>query len=53
MLPVEYSELKKSEKFTPALYVENDGIWEGGSTSQFTPVMKFKLWERFQRQVWK
>ena len=25
MLPVEYSELKKSEKFTPALYVENDG----------------------------
>ena len=47
MLPVEYSELKKSEKFTPALYVENDGIWEGGSTSQFTPVMKFKLWERF------
>ena len=44
---LEYSELKKSEKFTPALYVENDGIWEGGSTSQFTPVMKFKLWERF------
>ena len=47
MLPVEYSELKKSEKFTPALYLENDGVWEGGSTSQFTPVMKFKLWERF------
>ena len=43
----EYSELKKSEKFTPALYLENDGVWEGGSTSQFTPVMKFKLWERF------
>ena len=40
-------ELKKSEKFTPALYLENDGVWEGGSTSQFTPVMKFKLWERF------
>lgn len=33
--------------FYSALYVENDGIWEGGSTSQFTPVMKFKLWERF------
>ena len=44
---VDYSELRKSVKFTPALYVENDGIWEGGSTSQFTPVMKFKLWERF------
>ena len=38
---------EKSEKFTPALYLENDGVWEGGSTSQFTPVMKFKLWERF------
>ena len=45
--PVEYSELKKSAKFTPALYHEKDGVWEGGSTSQFTPVMKFKLWERF------
>ena len=39
--------MKKSEKFTPALFLENDGVWEGGSTSQFTPVMKFKLWERF------
>ena len=47
MLPVDYSELKKSEKFTPALYREKDGVWEGGSTSQFTPVMKFTLWERF------
>ncbi len=24
-----------------------DGIWEGGSTSQFSPVMTFKLWEKF------
>ena len=40
-------ELKKSEKFTPALYHEKDGIWEGGSTSQFSPVMTFKLWEKF------
>ena len=23
-----------------------DGIWEGGSTSQFSPVMTFKLGER-------
>ena len=44
---VDYAELKKSEKFTPALYHEKDGIWEGGSTSQFSPVMKFKLWEKF------
>lgn len=47
MKNVDYSKLKKSEKFTPALYQEKDGIWEGGSTSRFSPVMIFKLWERF------
>lgn len=47
MQPVDYGALKKSEKFTPALYQEKDGVWEGGSTSQFSPVMKLKLWERF------
>ena len=47
MKKVDYSELKKSEKFTPALYHEKDGIWEGGSISQFSPVMTFKLWEKF------
>ena len=46
MKNVDYSKLKKSEKFTPALYREKDGIWEGGSTSRFSPVMIFKLWER-------
>lgn len=44
---VEYIELKKSKKFTPALYYERNGVWEGGSTSQFSPVMIFKLWEKF------
>lgn len=47
MKSVDYSELKKSEKFTPAIYKENNGSWEGGSVSQFTPVMIFRLWERF------
>ena len=47
MKNVDYSELKKSEKFTPALYHEKNGVWEGGSTSQFSPVMTFKLWEKF------
>ena len=47
MKHVEYNDLEKSEKFTPAVYHEKDGIWEGGSTSQFSPVMIFKLWERF------
>ena len=46
MKNVDYSKLKKSEKFTPALYHENGGVWEGGSTSQFSPVMTFKLGER-------
>ena len=43
MKSVDYSELRKSEKFTPALYKENNGR----SVSQFTPVMIFRLWERF------
>ena len=29
MKNVKYSALKKSEKFTPALYHEKDGVWEG------------------------
>lgn len=47
MKNVDYSKLKKSEKFTPALYHENGGVWEGGSTIRFSPVMTFKLWEKF------
>ena len=47
MKNVKYSALKKSEKFTPALYHEKDGTWEGGSVSQFSPVMIFRLWEKF------
>ena len=47
MKNVDYIILKKYEKFTPALYHENGGVWEGGSTSRFSPVMTFKLWERF------
>ena len=44
MRQVNYEDLKKSERFTPALYREKDGVWEGGSISQFSPVMKLKLW---------
>ena len=44
---VDYAELKPSEKFTPALYTCNGGVWEGGSVSMFSPVLKFTLWERF------
>lgn len=48
---LEYSELKPSARFTPALYTERDGVWEGGSTSMFTPVLKFTLFERFSPEV--
>ena len=50
MKPVEFRKLKESAKFTPALYREHDGVWEGGSDSQFTPVMKFHLFERFSSE---
>lgn len=47
MKNVDFNALKKSAKFTPALYHYKDGVWEGGSTSQFSPIMTFKLWEKF------
>ena len=46
-----YADLTPSAKFTPALYEYRDGGWEGGSESMFTPVLKFKLWERFTPEV--
>lgn len=49
--PVDYKDLKPSAKFTPALYREKDGVWEGGSTSMFSPVLKFTLFERFTKDV--
>lgn len=47
---IDFRDLKQSEKFTPALYVEKDGVWEGGSVSMFSPVLKFTLFERFSSQ---
>lgn len=46
---IDYKSLKVSEKFTPVLYVEKDGVWEGGSVSMFSPVLKFTLFERFSQ----
>ena len=42
--------MKPSAKFTPALYHERDGVWEGGSESMFSPVLKFTLFERFSSE---
>lgn len=47
MTEVDYTSLKQSTKFTPALYVCKDNVWEGGSVSMFSPVLKFTLFERF------
>lgn len=46
---IDFNTLEISEKFTPALYTENNGIWEGGSTSLFSPILKFTLFERFSK----
>lgn len=48
---VDYAQLKVSEKFTPAIYQKRDGVWEGGSVSMFSPVLKFTLFERFSPEV--
>lgn len=46
----DYLELELSEKFTPAIFTLKDGIWEGGSVSMFSPVLKFTLSERFSEE---
>ena len=51
-LPImHYTDLRVSEKFTPALYTLRNGVWEGGSVSMFSPVLKFTLFERFSPDV--
>lgn len=47
---VDYNDLKLSKKFTPAIYTEVNGVWEGGSVSMFSPVLKFTLFERFSKE---
>lgn len=51
MVPAGFSSLREPGKFTPALYREHDGAWEGGSDSMFSPVMRFHLFERFSTDV--
>ncbi len=47
---IDFNELKLSSKFTPAIFVEKDGVFEGGSVSMFSPVLKFTLSERFSNE---
>lgn len=48
---IPFESLRPSAKFTPALYERQGEAWVGGSESMFTPVLKFKLWERFTPEV--
>ena len=48
---IDFNSLKLSEKFTPAVYEYKNCVWEGGSVSMFTPIMKFTLFERFSEEV--
>ena len=49
--PMQWQDLEVSGKFTPALYTLHGGVWEGGSVSMFSPVLKFTLYERFSREA--
>ena len=39
---------KISKKFTPMVYKENDGFFEGESVSNFTPETEFTLKEKIE-----
>ena len=47
---MDYRTLRPSSRFTPALYRKQDEVWEGGSVSQFSPTVRFTLYERFSKQ---
>lgn len=47
---INFNNLKLSDKFTPAIYVKKDDVWEGGSVSMFSPSLKFTLFERFSKE---
>ena len=48
---INWKDLQVSERFTPALYTLRDGVWEGGSVSMFSPVLRFTLYERFSQEA--
>lgn len=48
-LVMDYNELKISSKFTPMIYNDKDGVYEGKSISNFTPETEFTLEERIEK----
>lgn len=47
-LVMDYNELKVSSKFTPMVYKDKDGAYEGHSVSNFSPTTEFTLNERVE-----
>lgn len=47
-LTMDYKELKVSSKFTPMVYKEGNGTYEGQSISNFTPETEFTLKEKIE-----
>ena len=47
-LVIDYNELAISSKFNPMIYTEKNGIFEGESISNFTPVTEFTLKEKIE-----
>lgn len=47
-LVMDYNSLKISEKFTPMVYKESNGVYEGKSISNFNPETEFTLQERIE-----
>lgn len=50
-LKMDYKELKKSEKFNPMIYDEENGVFTGESVSMVSPVTKFILKERVEDDI--
>lgn len=51
MPEMDYTTLQPSPTFTPIVYHEQNGVWEGESVSMFSPVVKFTLKERFSKAI--
>ncbi len=48
---MDYKKLKRSEKFNPMIYDEENGVFTGESVSMFSPVTKFILKERVEDDI--
>lgn len=47
-LIMDYKKLKISSKFTPMIYINEDGVYEGESISNFSPKTEFTLKEKIE-----